>query len=47
MRKDVKPRRRSDSQRRQAQAAHTRRDLLAAAHQLFLQRGYAGATLAA
>jgi hypothetical protein len=29
MRKDVKPRRRSDSQRRQAQAAHTRRDLLA------------------
>jgi AcrR family transcriptional regulator len=44
---DVKPRRRYNSQRRQAQAAQTRRDILAAAHQLFLQRGYTATTLAA
>jgi AcrR family transcriptional regulator len=43
----VKPRRRYDSTRRQAQAAQTRQDILAAAHQVFLERGYAGATLAA
>jgi AcrR family transcriptional regulator len=48
MAEDVKPpRRRYHSQRRQAQAAQTRRDILAAAHQLFLERGYAGITLAA
>ena len=44
---DVKPRRRYDSTRRQAQAARTRQDILAAAHDLFLERGYAGTTLAA
>jgi AcrR family transcriptional regulator len=47
MTEDVKPRRRYDATRRQAQAAQTRQDILAAAHQLFLERGYAGATLAA
>jgi TetR/AcrR family transcriptional regulator, regulator of autoinduction and epiphytic fitness len=48
MTEDVKPpRRRYTSQRRQAQAAQTRRDILAAAQQLFLQRGYTGTTLAA
>jgi AcrR family transcriptional regulator len=47
MTEDVKPRRRYDSTRRQAQAAQTRQDILAAAHQLFLERGYAGTTLAA
>jgi AcrR family transcriptional regulator len=46
MSEDVKPHRRYNSPRRQAQAAQTRRDILAAAHQLFLERGYAGTTLA-
>lgn len=41
------PRRRYDSTRRQAQAAQTRQDILTAAHQLFVQHGYAGTTLAA
>jgi AcrR family transcriptional regulator len=49
MSEDVKPRprRRYDATRRQAQAAQTRQDILSAAHQVFLERGYAGATLAA
>ena len=47
MTEDVKPRRRYDSTRRQAQAAQTRQDILAAAHRLVLERGYAGTTLAA
>jgi AcrR family transcriptional regulator len=47
MSEDVKPRRRYDSTRRQAQAAQTRQDILAAAQRLFLERGYAGTTLAA
>jgi AcrR family transcriptional regulator len=47
MSEDVKPRRRYDSTRRQAQAAQTRQDILTAAHQLFLERGYTGTTLAA
>jgi AcrR family transcriptional regulator len=47
MTEDVKPRRRYDSTRRQAQAAQTRRDILAAADRLFLEHGYAGTTLAA
>jgi AcrR family transcriptional regulator len=47
MSEDVKPRRRYDSSRRQAQAAQTRQDILDAAHQLFRERGYAGTTLAA
>jgi AcrR family transcriptional regulator len=46
MSEDVKPRRRYDSTRRQAQAAQTRQDILAAAHRLFLERGYAGTTIA-
>jgi AcrR family transcriptional regulator len=46
MSEGVKPRRRYHSQRRQTQAAQTRRDILAAAQQLFLQRGYTGTTLA-
>jgi AcrR family transcriptional regulator len=44
---EVKPRRRYDSTRRQAQAARTRQDILAAAHDLFLERGYAGTTVVA
>jgi AcrR family transcriptional regulator len=47
MSEDVKPRRRYNATRRQAQAAQTRQDILAAAHRLFLERGYAGTTLAA
>src|SRR5215471_3439413 len=47
MSEDVKGRRRYDSTRRQAQAAQTREDILAAAREAFLQRGYAGTTLAA
>jgi AcrR family transcriptional regulator len=47
MSEDVKPRRRYNATRRQAQAAQTRQDILHAAHQLFLERGYAGATIAA
>jgi AcrR family transcriptional regulator len=47
MTEDVKPRRKYNSTRRQAQAAQTRQDILAAAHRLFLERGYAGTTLAA
>jgi AcrR family transcriptional regulator len=43
---DVKPRRRYDSTRRQAQAAQTRQDIVAAALDLFLQRGYAATTMA-
>ncbi len=36
-----------DSTRRQAQAAETRRHILRAAHRLFTQRGYTGATMQA
>src|SRR6266545_2423014 len=46
MSEGAKPRRRYDSRRRQAQAAQTRHDILIAAHEPFLQRGYAGTTLA-
>jgi AcrR family transcriptional regulator len=46
MSEDVKPRRRYESRRRQAQAAQTRQDILAAARDAFLERGYAGTTLA-
>src|SRR6266542_6691989 len=47
MSEDVKPRRRYDSRRRQAQAAQTRQDILAAARDAFLERGYTATTLAA
>jgi AcrR family transcriptional regulator len=49
MSEDVKPRprRRYNATRRQAQAAQTRQDILATAQRLFLEHGYAGATLAA
>jgi AcrR family transcriptional regulator len=47
MSEDVKPRRRYNATRRQAQAAQTRQDILHAAHQLFLERGNSGTTLAA
>jgi AcrR family transcriptional regulator len=43
---DVKPRRRYDSRRRQAQATQTRQDILLAARTVFLERGYTGATMA-
>ena len=43
---EVKPRRRYDSSRRRAQAALTREDILAAAHEAFVERGYASATVA-
>src|SRR5215472_4308851 len=45
--KAQRPRRRYDSTRRQAQAAQTREDILRAASEAFLRRGYAGTTLAA
>jgi AcrR family transcriptional regulator len=43
---EVKPRRRYDSSRRRAQAALTRADILAAARDAFVERGYAAATVA-
>jgi AcrR family transcriptional regulator len=42
---DVKPRRRYDARRRQAQAAWTRQQILAAARTVFETHGYAGATM--
>jgi AcrR family transcriptional regulator len=42
---DVKPRRRYDARRRQAQSARTRQDILAAARVVFEEHGYAGATM--
>jgi AcrR family transcriptional regulator len=47
MSEDVKPRRPYHSSRRRAQAAQTREDVLSAAREAFLERGYAGTTLAA
>jgi AcrR family transcriptional regulator len=46
MASEVKPPRRYDSSRRQAQARLTRRSILTAARDLFLERGYAGTTMA-
>lgn len=45
MRDDVKPRRRYESRRRQAQAAQTQSDILAAAGNLFRERGYSGTSM--
>jgi AcrR family transcriptional regulator len=47
MSEDVKPKRRYDSRRRQAQAAQTRLDVITAARTLFVEHGYAATTLAA
>jgi AcrR family transcriptional regulator len=45
MKKPIPPKRKYDSTRRQAQAEETRRRILAAARILFMDRGYAGATI--
>jgi AcrR family transcriptional regulator len=47
MTKSDSSKRKYDSTRRQAQAEETRRQILAAAHKLFIARGYAGATIEA
>ena len=47
MRHDVKTPRRYDSPHRREQAAGTRRKIIAAAQPLFMEHGYAGATMAA
>ena len=47
MTKSNSSKRKYDSTRRQAQAEETRRQILAAAHKLFIERGYAGATIEA
>jgi AcrR family transcriptional regulator len=47
MSEPVKPRRRYDSSRRQAQAQNTRLRILEAAYALFTERGFAGTTIAA
>ena len=47
MTKSNSPKRKYDSSRRQAQADETRRQMLTAAHKLFIERGYAGATIEA
>ena len=43
--RDVKPRRRYESELRKAQAAETRRAIVDAALTVFLEHGYAGATM--
>jgi AcrR family transcriptional regulator len=45
MKKSPPQKRKYDSTRRQTQAEETRRRILDAAHQLFMERGYAGATI--
>ena len=45
MSENTRPRRRYDSTSRREQAALTRERILAAAHRVFLARGYAGATI--
>ncbi len=45
MKKTSPLKRKYDSTRRQAQAEETRRHILDAAHRLFMERGYAGATI--
>jgi AcrR family transcriptional regulator len=45
MKKSPPPKRKYDSTRRQAQAEETRHRILVAAHKLFMEHGYAGATI--
>ena len=47
MEKSNSSKRKYDSTRRQAQAGETRRQILEAAHELFIERGYAGTTIEA
>lgn len=47
MAKPVKTKRRYNSTRREAQARKTRREIVEAAHRLFTERGYTGATIEA
>jgi AcrR family transcriptional regulator len=47
MAKSNSSKRKYDSTRRQAQAGETRRQILEAAHELFIERGYAGTTIEA
>ena len=47
MAKSNSSKRKYDSARRQAQAGETRRQILEAAHKLFVERGYAGTTIEA
>jgi len=47
MEKSNSSKRKYDSTRRQAQAGETRRQILEAAHKLFIEHGYAGATIEA
>jgi len=47
MPKSTSTKRKYDSTRRQTQAGETRRQILEAAHKLFIERGYAGATIEA
>lgn len=42
---NARPRRRYDARSRRERAAHTRARILEAAHRVFLERGYAGATI--
>lgn len=45
MSEEVKPRRKYDSRRRREQAERTRRDIVMAALELFVERGYVGTTM--